>query len=1220
MTDTVMAETAEEKKENKITWTEAQLDAINSRGRTVLVCAAAGSGKTATLTERIIRRLTDENDPSDISRMVVVTFTRNAATDLKNKIYDALSKKLAQDPQNKFIALQMMKLPQARISTIHSFCYDIVKKNATSLGLGSSVKIGDSAECELMAARIMDNVVCEYYDREERESGVYDFSMLAESLTTTKGENTLSEIFLSLYKKLCSYPGGAYNISKIAGDYESLMGMEFFDTKYGQVYKKHTETKLSSLVHKYENTINMLSLANCEHPYLITLEQDLCTIRKALEAVPFGYEKTKEAIDSITFNDLKSASSKIACYESKLVSPLRNDTAKSVVKKLKEMYSYTQTEIDDAASKTATLSMTLSKILCEFEERFRAEKRDMGILDYNDLEYYAHKVLWNGEERTDAAREMEALTDEIYIDEYQDVNALQDSIFEAVSNGHNLFMVGDVKQSIYSFRGGEPSIFTSKRDSYGKYDRNEPSCEPCSVFMQNNFRCDKSVISYVNKIFATLLGRAGGRFQYIEEDALVYSKDGGKVSEHETKPKVVLCERAKKTESKSFDAEATYVAEEIVRLLKYEKKNDGTPIKPSDIAILLRSDAKSAPIFKRELERRGVVCECTEKTSPFETPELELVMCMLNSIDNPYRDVYLCGILLSELYSVTLDEIVKIKAENRAAGSLYEALCAYTEAHDWEKGRHFLSEHEKYRRAARTLSVDRLIWNIYLDTGLLRAAVEKYQSTYERRVAKRNCMLVYEYARSFESGAFRGLYSFLEYLRGIIEDGASGEAVSLGSDAVRIMSMHASKGLEFPVCFVSRTAKQFNSRDKSERLLFEPDIGIGFKFRGADGFSVTETPFRHALSIYKNELSCEEEMRILYVALTRARERLYVTAQPDKKSSVAKLIEKADFEAEMFAPDTVASVSRFITGMLLSHRVEEIDIGYEATVIDETVPPTVYSTDDEENSADGVADADKDARTLELLRQRLSYEYPHTALSDMRAKISVSKLHPKVLDTSDDADEIWESKLDFSASPRFKDGKKTSAAADRGSATHLIMQFADFERMAREGVSSELERLISDGFISKESADIAKIEDIERFLESGFYKRISGADKLWREFRFNLRLDASLFSSDEKRKKQLQGEKLLVQGVIDGFFLEGDNIVLFDYKTDYHNEYEMAHPEAAEKKLTDRHAKQLYYYKMALERIFSKRVDEIYIYSLTLGREVRVSIDESVIRKAISEN
>ena len=1203
-----------------VAWTDAQLDAIKTRGRDVLVCAAAGSGKTATLTERIIRRLTDRDDPADISRMLIVTFTRNAAAELREKIYSALSLALEEDPSNKHLSLQMMKLPGARISTIHSFCFDIVKRNAAKLGLPSSISNEAAAESELRAKRVMSEVISDFYDSDE--SWAQEFALLAESVTGTKDEGTLSEVFLSLYRKLCSYSGGAGALMDMALEYELMDGGDFFGTPYGSVCKGETLSIVFGMKEKYGIMIDELSFESEDHPYLAALRSDYINITELaalLQRDETGYSQVRSRLERIEFEKLKSVRKGSESKASRYSKELRAEWKKALKDKLLPMYEYTAEEISDAAKMTGVLSYILAKVIGEFERRFLLDKREAGVLDYNDLEHYALKALYNGEEPSDAAREIALLTDEIYIDEYQDVNEVQDKIFSAVSNGHNLFMVGDVKQSIYSFRGGDPSIFISRRDGYEKFDREIASDAPCSIFMQNNFRCDKTVVDFANAVFATLLGEAGGRFEYISEDELVYSKDGGAVSPNEVSPRVIICEGDENNTNKRFDPEAFWVADEIVRLLSHGKKNDGNRIRPEDIAILMRSDKVAASAMKAELERRGVPVTTGEKTSPYDNPEVQLIICMLNSIDNPHRDIYLAGVLLSELYGFTADELVRVKSEFRDGISLYDSLRQYTEKHDFLKGRAFFESNDRYRALSKRMPSDKLIWQIFTESSFLNVACAKGKNVYERKLAKKHCMFIYDLARSFEGGSYRGLYSFVEYLEDMMREKIKPEfeEESFGG-CVRIMSMHASKGLEFPVCFVCDTERSFNRMDLAQKLMYDADIGVGLKIRSEDGIALVDTPFRRAISLYKERLSCEEEMRILYVALTRAREKLYITAKPYAYASYEKMTDKARYNSDLFCVNTVSEQTNFIDAVLLSIAHGSISVPCERECISDSAQPqmllTVADVESESAESDGTCNA-QDVQAV--LKSRLEYQYPHERTTRMKAKMSVSKLYPGVLDDEDVTENPKppDQSVRLTPKPMFFCGERTVGAAERGTATHLIMQFADFAKMEKYGVESELQRLVGEGFIDRRSAEIARTEDIERFVSSGFYQRIKHADKLWREMRFNLRLDASIFSEDEDAKRELSGEKLLVQGVIDGFFLEGERVILFDYKTDYLTDNELSDPEAARQKLSARHAQQLCYYKMALEKMFDRKVEEIYIYSLPLGREVSVDISETVLKK-----
>ena len=1195
-----------------IKWTDEQRSAIELRGRSVLVCAAAGSGKTATLTQRIIERLTDENEPADISRLLIVTFTRAAASELREKIYTALSSALEADPHNSRLAFQMMKLPSARISTIHSFCYDIIKKNTAKLGIRSGVKIADATETVLLKKRIINECISDFY-----ESRDVIFLSLSECLTNVKGEGNLGQILLEIYDYLLSYAEGVETVGKFGSELFDAIGKDFFDTAHGKVLAEIISDETDSHIVRLSGIIRELTAEDKEHPYLGAFCRDLDAAKRLKDALGAGYSSVRQLFLSHSFEKMKSAS-KSKYDENNLINAKKvRDDFKKFFARESDAFSYDKAALEDATAKTAALTSVLSDVLCEFDRRFLAEKAEMGLVDYGDLEHFALKLLYDGDKLTDTAREIAEVTDEIYIDEYQDVNEVQDKIFHAVSSGRNLFMVGDVKQSIYNFRGADPSIFITHRDNSEKYSPESDSDAPCTVFMKNNFRCDNKVVNYVNKIFECVLGKSNGRFRYIREDELVYTKDGGKISESEVDPRLVLCQRCDGDEDESYNPEIEFVCDEIVRLLSGECKNNGERITPKDIVVLFRSDKNIAPKYKRALEQRGVPTEITEKISPFDSKEVQLVLCLLNSIDNPHRDIYLCGALLSEIYGFCAEDLVRIKREFPLAVSLYDALVQYTEAHDFLRGRAFLEKNEELKKMSRKVSSDKLIWKIYTDTSFIPMLCAQKSTAYEKKKVKRNCMFIYELARNFEAGAFRGLYGFLEYVNGMIRSEENIGSSEKGSDdAVRLMSVHTSKGLEFPVCFLSNTASAFNKVDHYKRIICEHDVGIGFKLRGDDGFLLVDTPYRYALSRYGEMLDCEEQMRILYVALTRARERLYITANansrliPDAESA----IERARFAAEYFTKTSVRSLNSFADAVLLATFKENIPVYPEVVNIDSRRPISNYNEGVGISGTETESVGESDVRSsYETIKSRVEYAYPFEKMTKIRAKMSVSKLHPTVLDVSlDDAADISDRALDFSRSPDFDMTDKAPDAAEIGTATHLVMQFADFERICEYGVRAELERLLAEGFIDSRTRLICRAEDIERFTKSGFYKRIASSKKLRREFRFNLYLDASHFTEDKDLGDAMSGEGILVQGVIDGFFIEGEDIVLFDYKTDSLTEYEISNTDAAEKKLIDRHRQQLYYYKLALERIFSKKVSEVYIYSLVLGREIRVDFEDQI--------
>ncbi len=1198
-----------------VKWTDAQLEAIEARNKNILVCAAAGSGKTATLTERIIRRLTDKNDRADISRMIVVTYTRNAANELKEKIRAAVSAALEKDPSDEHLALQLIKLPSARISTIHSFCYDIIKRNAANVGLSSSVRIGDVAENEIRARRIMEEVVADFYDDGYSERS-RDFALLAESITDAKNEKEISERFLDVYKMLSSYSQGIDLLRIAASRYIDESSAEFFSTEYGEIYKREIIETAESFILRLSTVSRVLSGEDPCHAYLSALDNDILEFKGLLYATENGYAATKEYLESMSFSTLSSLKKDLATPCSEFVKDTLRIEMKKRINSLKlKDYAYTDEQIAQAAMKSARLAEALAELLYEFEARFQKEKREAGILDYSDLEHFAYKILYdeNGK-RTDAAREISELTDEIYIDEYQDVNDVQDKLFYAVSNGSNLFMVGDVKQSIYSFRGACPDIFVNRRDAYPRYERESGDTDG-ALFMQNNFRCDSTVVDFVNDIFSVLLGESAGMFEYLAEDALVFSKNTD--TSCETKARIEICESEIKGAG-GGDPEAEYVANEIVEMLNSHTNNDGSRIRPKDIAILMRS-LKKADKYKRELEKRGVPVMTGTKEDPFDNNETRLVLSLLNSIDNPHRDIHLAAVLLSEIYSFTLDELTLIRAKYPDALSLYDSVCRYSDEYDFEKGKRFIESNKRYRALAKKTPVDKLIRLLYDECSIVKIAVSKYELSYERVKAKKNCMMIFEYARAFESGAYKGLYAFIDYIDNVMTQKLYPESsVDYSGDCVKIMSMHASKGLEFPVCFVCDTNREYNRKDTTPSLLFSEKLGIAMKLRSDDGLALVNTPFRVALARHKRRLMIDEEMRVLYVALTRAREKLIVTMQPSGRfGSYEKMTVEAALGADSFTPSSVFGTKSHAEAVLLAASKANMDVEFSRRIVVSDKNGKTYNKQTDGGAFESRAlDEDTIGKAREILNANLGFEYPHRPMTHIRAKMSVSRLYPGVLDEDEGASDSFDPSS-FDLSPEFaREGAQMADSAQKGTATHLVMQFANFERMKKTGVREELATLVREGFIDEKSAELVIVKDVEKFLDSSFFARLCNSDKLWREFRFNLLLDASLLAEDEEQKRELQGEQMLVQGVIDGFFAEGDNVVLFDYKTDYLTAQELANEALAQEKLSRRHAQQLCYYKMALTRIFGKDINEVYIYSLPLGKEVKVNITEEMLYKA----
>lgn len=1196
-------------------WTAAQLKAIGERDRTLLVSAAAGSGKTATLTERIIRTLTDPERPADLSRLLIVTFTRAAAAELKERISGALSDALAKNPADKNLLRQFMLLPSAKISTIDSFCLNIVRTNHQRLGLPPNFRI-DEAESDLLGREVMNELINECYDSPETEtdSGAARFTDFADQLIGAKNDGLLSGVLLALYKKLLAYPESTELLRRFANRLKEEAALDFFATAHGKIIKAQILKRLAHFEAAFAAAMPRLAAnENAAKSYLPTFEHNLALLHDLKRAVAGGYSHAAGFLKENTVKALGRLKTEYQTGDTDWAKEVHGAFNNYIKKNLLEIvFAPTPGEIAETAGKTAAFCRRLYLILSEFESRLRTQKIKNSLCDYADLAHNTLRLLCDGDSPTQLARHLAAQYDAIYIDEYQDINPVQDKIFRCIAEARNRFMVGDLKQSIYAFRGASPEIFAKMRAEYPPLDTAAPEDDNATVFMSSNFRCDRPIVNFVNTLFETLFTYGSKQLGYRKEDGLIFAKEPAAAP----KPvRVVLIDTTERADGSRPPTEPQYIAAEIARLLREGRKNDGEPIRPGDIAILLRNaNARSRP-YEQALEAVGIPYYSEVPGDFFENAEVSLMMSLLHAIDNPRRDIYLAGALCSPLFGFTLDELIEIRRHTQPDLPLYDAIESYCALYDYPKGQNFLETLGKYRALAQGMPVDKLLWRLYRETAALSLVKGEKKDPADIRVRRTNLMLLYEYARQYEAGSFKGLYSFIQYVNGIIDEGKrleSAKPAGESEDTVKITSIHKSKGLEFPVCFVADTLHRHSSKDTQTELVFDSELGPAVRLRDETGLARCDTPHRRAVAAKIDEQQTEEELRILYVALTRARERLYVTAG----GKADKLLESAEKRARVITEQSIGEVSNYFEWILTvlhatptdACRLEVVrDIGQMEPVAEAVLPGQAAA----EPPPD---DKDAEEACYNTLLQRFVFQYPYAHMSRIPAKLSVSKLFPGVLDEPEET-VLTLREAERAEIPRQSDGpafisRQTAAsAADSGTATHLFMQFCDLEYLVRAGTKKEIERLIVRQFITEDIAALINLEHIRLFVESDLFARLQQAKKLYREFRFNLKLPAPLFTEDPALKALLTGEDLLVQGVIDCLFEEADGTLsLVDYKTDFLTPYEIAHPEAAEKKLVERHRQQLFYYAEAVRRMMGRAPDRICIYSLPSGREIPVDV------------
>ena len=1269
-----MAETA------KTNWTAAQSYAMQATGHNLLLSAAAGSGKTATLTARIIRSLVDEEHPTDISRLLVVTFTRAAAGELKSRISAALSEAYAQSPENWHLSEQLLRIGSASICTIDSFCLSLVRANFQKLSLSSGFRLADETELAVLRHEIMEAQIEEYYD--EKTDG--SFAALAEHFTGLRDADRLSDVLCDLYMRVSDYPEGLAFLHNSTEESLAAAQLPFFEAKSGKKIASALMAHLNQAIDHLTSSLPLLhENASLEKNYLPAFLSDLEALEKIRSACRDGnYEETRRLITAYRPQKLGSVRGNQKTPEAAIASAVRAEYNRILTKSDVVFFALPEEKINETTEKTAGISEQLFTFLSDYQSRLEEEMHARNVCDFSGIRRLAYRLLVNEHgQPTDIAREISTHYDAIYIDEYQDVDEIQDAIFRAIATPHNRFMVGDIKQSIYGFRGAEPSIFASYRRAYPTVDTTHPEAPENdaqapgeTVFMSENFRCNRPIIDFTNAVCSYLFSVCRDSIGYVAEDDLICAKSQPEDAVlHKVQVAVFLPPDKKKkdagedsgdadsvsaetpdsdsenaptaSQGLTDDPELQYITKEINELLHSGKKDDGSPILPGDIAILTRSGTQCRTIAAA-LDALGIPTSVSAEKDFFENPEVLLVLSLLTAIDNPTRDIPLAGVLRSPLYDFTMDDLVLCR-QRTPAPCLYDAVCAMSEGEETDplvqKCTRFKTSLNRYRSLAQLMPVDKLLQLIYRETCIFAYAGADLDDPLRIRTRKTNLRRLYEYARRFESGSFRGLYNFIQYVEGIIDEGTRIEfGGSTTKEAVSIMTIHKSKGLEFPVCFLSSCGSYFNDTDQAQNtLLFDREAGISLRLPDASGFARLGTPMRLAIAEQQKITSRQEEMRVLYVAMTRARERLYVTAK--SRSNLQTVQDNATVRCEMGNATALYACHSYLDWIMTA-----LSAGRGADAYCLTCYPdgSDFSITPDTADTEAVPESIATLPTTELksiLLERFSYRYPFEHLASLPSKISVSLLRPDILDTyagkpfteeedtpseellarralqsraeaEDSEHRAWTEQMDkvLTRTPVFADKQCTPlTSAERGTATHLFLQFCRFENAEKHGVKNELDRMIEQHFLPRELAEAVNVRQLEKFFASDFYKDLSHAKRVFREKRFYLQLPAAEFTKNPAYAKELGNEHLVIQGVIDLFFEDADgNLVLCDYKTDALSREECENTELARRKLSERHGRQLAYYQKAIKSILGRMPDRTVIYSLPFGEALDIPVPE----------
>lgn len=1256
----------------KIQYTPAQNAAIHWNGGNLLLSAAAGSGKTATLTGRILWLLTHEN--VSIREMCIVTYTRAAAAELRERIAARLREQV-QETGSRRLAGQLAELSGAEISTIHAFLYRNLRPLFSALGLSPDFVIGDEAIMAELRTEAMAEITDECFD-----CGEAGFLALADTLSAARDTETLDKTLLEIDSALASAGKTAADLQTYAAILcNTDTSTDFFRLPQSEPLK----ARLSATLSHFRMTIIETRMAFTPEvedkygPYADAFLDWLHRIENAL--IGNSYDAVRDALLDSRLPRLATILNKNATVESLRFKELREEGKKVLEKLYKSLFIFDPAQIPAVCSRTAALLTALSATLAAYDERYRAKKRAKGLLDYGDLESYALSLFLdeNGNP-TAAAAEVGRKYKYIFIDEYQDTNDVQDAIFRSISAGARRFLVGDVKQSIYRFRGAEPAVFSRYRDRWAALspdeaaDKTESDFAPeegYSLFMSENFRCDRAVIELTNLVSGLLFPH--GAISYTDDDALLFGK--GESGEEATE--ICLIERPSRaasdteeeeephSEDTEEDPEAAYVAERIRDYLT-NGLSDGTPVTPEDIAILLRSPESSGEKYRTALAKRHIPVTSPQADPLFVSPAVLLALCMGYTADNPLRDIYVAGALHSPLFGLTTAELTAVHRQNpelplyiaveRAAApppsepsnaeNPEDAAPSQTplSTETVDKLRGFLAGLPELRAWARNLSADRFFERLF-------AAYRFYElpEVAEDPMEARNLQSLYELSRKHGSG---GIGTFLQTTE-TLRDNARMENESVSG--VTLTSIHKSKGLEYPIVIVPECAKKRNIRDESGGILFDSALGLGLRLPDAGGFVRCDTILRTAIAEKKRMESIAEEMRVLYVALTRARTKLICTA---KVSDPEAYVEKYRTEAAYPSVYRITAAETYIEWLLLASFSDLPSPLREIRLIDASASAASASIDvTAENSDSSANDTD-----IPIEMPSAPYTYPTPEYAAIPTKVSVSALHPGIIDewlrqggiafgaedsVVDDApsgqtiseddpkeaesisedippasalpeevvpdaeDVVAKALRDHVPLPRFLTGMdEIRTPADRGIATHMFLQFADFERLWNTDVETELTRLVQAHYLTAETARLTYRGQLARFRESDLFRRMRESREIHREFRFNAELPAARFTNDSTLRAKLTGDQitLTVQGVVDCVFREPDGtLTLVDYKTDHVTAADRSAPDAFANKLRMRHRNQLTYYREICEKLFAERIRTV-LYATAIGREIPI--------------
>lgn len=1178
-----------------IKFTEAQQHAIDIQSGNVLVSAAAGSGKTAVLTERVLRLLTKE-DPVYADALIIVTFTVAASVEMRQRIEQKLQEALRRDPQNELLQTQQLLLPKAKISTIHALCSGLIREHFHLLSLPPKFRLADSTEVgNLQAEQLQLLLEAQYQEKSP--------AFLALSVYfTEKDDSLLAQLIEQVYQFILKQP---FSLSLLPQYLNQLTADSYLDSELGQLVYQ------SFLRHQIDHALQLLCMAQHKAQdegavataYGPALQEDVQMVRCVKQALEEG--------------DWDGACTVVKLHKKPRLSAVRNFDDPEMLQQIKDLRGMGYDKFDKIADSflcvdsTAhrddqqtlkSVLTTLFSLVARYHQAVAEQKRQLGILDYNDLEHLALQLLVQQTdthiEKTAVATALSAQYAEVLVDECQDINRLQNLIFWALCKGtssmpiaqstasaDNLFMVGDVKQSIYRFRNAVPELFVQKRKTFA-----EDQTVGTTILLQENFRSRDSVTEPINHLFSRAMTARLGGLYYTPEEALKVGATFTPCDRANTELHLLEVGTLQNGEH-TLDYEADYIATMIQKMVRerypVQTKAGMRPCTYRDFCILLRSRKGKVERYLSRLQQKNIPCFAESNTGYFNAPEIVAMLQLLRVIDNPMQDIALFAVLTSPLFCFTDDKVVAMRLQQRK-GALYFGLLELAKQDDYQCN-HFLSVLQQFRDKAALLPIDRLIQYIYDHTGFL--SLMQLQSSGDQKRA--NLCLLLHYAEQYQALGGYGVDGFLRYIDRSIarkEDFSSANVLSSQANVVQIMTIHGSKGLEFPICILADLAKPFNQMDSHKELLCHPRYGVAVQTRKPATHQKYSNLLRESLRVCEQQESKSEEMRVLYVAMTRAKEKLILVGTD--RNMGQKIERIASQMAWGGDPANLLCDQRSMIDWLIAGYSDVV--GFSAcyhTPQRTEVPCAIdffyqyLELDEEVDDGQVTFEVPADPALLATLQAQIAHVYPDKPLTLLPAKVTATKLAKQ------------DQGADLSAlEPMVKiDGQALDGAA-RGTILHAFMQYADFAR-AKQDLNAEIDRLVARGFLQADQARVLYKKSIYAFLKSDLYRRIESAVQAHREYAFLYGVEACRI--DQSLQDRYPDEQVLLQGIADLVLVEADGVTIVDYKTD-----RLTDPA----EFIERYAGQLALYRQALADYFDRPIKQCLIYALSIDQTIEIPV------------